>query len=46
MSVKVAVRVRPFNQREINLNAKCCIKMVRDDVLRACIEWPHNEYSG
>jgi len=24
----VAVRVRPFNAREQNLNAKCCIKMV------------------
>lgn len=28
MSIKVAVRVRPFNGRETNLNAKCCIKMV------------------
>ena len=28
MSVKVAVRVRPFNEREIKmLSAKCCIKM-------------------
>ena len=27
MSIKVAVRVRPFNSREQNLNAKCCIKM-------------------
>ncbi|XP_022186213.2 kinesin-like protein Klp98A [Nilaparvata lugens] len=26
-SVKVAVRVRPFNQREIDMNAKCIIKM-------------------
>ena len=26
-SVKVAVRVRPFNEREINLDAKCIIKM-------------------
>lgn len=27
MSVKVAIRVRPFNQREIDLDAKCCVKM-------------------
>jgi hypothetical protein len=26
--VKVAVRVRPFNEREKNLNAVCCIDMV------------------
>ena len=27
MSVKVAVRVRPFNEREMGRNPKCCIKM-------------------
>jgi hypothetical protein len=28
MSVKVAVRVRPFNERELkNGNPKCCIEM-------------------
>lgn len=27
MSVKVAVRVRPFNQRESDRNSKCCIEM-------------------
>ena len=27
MSVKVAVRVRPFNERENNQNPQCCIKM-------------------
>lgn len=27
MSVVVAVRVRPFNQREKKLNSKLCIKM-------------------
>ena len=27
MSVKVAVRVRPFNQREIDLNSTLCVKM-------------------
>ena len=26
-SVKVAVRVRPFNQREISMNSECIIKM-------------------
>ena len=26
-AVKVAVRVRPFNGREKNMNAKLCIKM-------------------
>jgi len=28
MSIQVAVRVRPFNERELKLNAKCCIEMV------------------
>jgi hypothetical protein len=28
MSVKVGVRVRPFNQREIDLNCKLCVDMV------------------
>lgn len=28
MSVKVAVRVRPFNEREKGLGAECCIDMV------------------
>lgn len=27
MSVKVAVRVRPFNERELKGNSKCCVKM-------------------
>ena len=27
MSVKVAVRVRPFNQREKDGNSVCCVKM-------------------
>ena len=29
MSVKVAVRVRPFLPREVERKAKCCIDMVR-----------------
>ena len=28
MSIKVAVRVRPFNEREKQGNSKCCVKMV------------------
>lgn len=28
MSVKVAVRVRPFNTRETELGAELCLKMV------------------
>lgn len=27
MSIKVAVRVRPFNERELQRNAKSCIEM-------------------
>lgn len=27
MSVQVAVRVRPFNEREIFMNSKCCVEM-------------------
>ena len=30
MSVRVAVRVRPFNQREIDLGSGCCVKMEGD----------------
>ena len=26
-SVKVVVRVRPFNDRELNMNSKCIVKM-------------------
>lgn len=28
MSVKVGVRVRPFNQRELSLNSKLCVDMI------------------
>lgn len=28
MSVKVGVRVRPFNQRETDLNSKLCVDMI------------------
>ena len=27
MSIKVAVRVRPFNERELKSNPRCCIEM-------------------
>lgn len=29
MSVKVAVRVRPFNAREKDRDPVCCVRMVR-----------------
>lgn len=29
MSVKVAVRVRPFNQREEERGSQCCVEMVK-----------------
>ena len=35
MSVKVAVRVRPFNEREKNGNSDCCIKMVSHTEINA-----------
>lgn len=28
MSVKVGVRVRPFNQREVALNCQLCVDMI------------------
>ena len=28
MSVKVGVRVRPFNQREVDLNCRLCVDMI------------------
>ena len=31
MSVKVAVRVRPFNQREKDREPTCCVRMVSKD---------------
>ena len=33
MSVKVAVRVRPFNEREIKGDSKCCVKMVSNSLI-------------
>ena len=29
-NVQVAVRVRPFNEREKNMKAECCIRMLRE----------------
>jgi len=29
-AIKVAVRVRPFNQREISMNAECIVRMVQN----------------
>jgi hypothetical protein len=31
--VKVAVRVRPFNPRELNANAKLCVAMVGNQTI-------------
>lgn len=28
MSIKVAVRVRPFNEREVKGGSQCCVRMV------------------
>ena len=43
MSVKVAVRVRPFNQREEERGSHCCIDMVIFIVnLKPPIEWSNN----
>ena len=44
MSIKVAVRVRPFNQREKDLGAKLCIKMVTQLYL-IIIEWTNHIHS-
>ena len=32
-SVAVAVRVRPFNEREISLDAKCIIRMISNKTI-------------
>ncbi len=42
MSVKVAVRVRPFNERESG--SKCCIRMVSVAVVKSIAEWTLNYY--
>lgn len=33
MSVKVAVRLRPFNEREIKMGAKCCVEMNKQQTI-------------
>ncbi|EGR27133.1 kinesin motor domain protein [Ichthyophthirius multifiliis] len=38
MSVIVAVRVRPFNQRELDLNSKLCIEMDGPKTTLQCLE--------
>lgn len=40
MSVKVAVRVRPFNPREKDLNSKLCIGMEGPSTVLLCLEDP------
>lgn len=32
-SVKVAVRVRPFNERELSMDSKCIIKMTKNKTI-------------
>ena len=32
-SVKVAVRVRPFNERELSMDSKCIIKMTNNKTI-------------
>ncbi len=41
MSVKVAVRVRPFNAREKDKESQCIIDMV----MQNNIEWTNYDYS-
>lgn len=36
-SVKVAVRVRPFNSREINRDSKCIIEMADNTTSKQCV---------
>ena len=33
MSVKVAVRLRPFNDREMKMGAKCCVEMNKQQAI-------------
>lgn len=43
MSVKVAVRVRPYNQREADRGSTCCIEMVSYfKLITYFLEWSHN----
>ena len=45
MSIKVAVRVRPFNDREMKGNSGCCVKMVSIDIpCLVSIFWQSNSY--
>jgi len=43
MSVKVAVRVRPFNQREIDLNCDVCVDMQGNTTILKNPEDPNAE---
>jgi hypothetical protein len=43
MSVKVAVRVRPFNPREKDLNSKLCIGMEGPSTVLLCLEDPKKD---
>lgn len=45
-NVKVAVRMRPYNQRERDMNAKCCIRMLKDTQQTVIVEPETGEPSG
>jgi len=43
MSIKVAVRVRPYNDREKQGNSTCCVKMVSGvSISIICLGWSNN----
>ncbi len=44
-SVKVAVRVRPFNSREINRDSKCIIEMVDNTTGNVQFDPPSNQWN-
>lgn len=45
MSVQVAVRVRPFNQREIDLNSKLVVDMKEATTILQSLEDPKKDKS-
>lgn len=46
MSVKVAVRVRPFNQRQVSLNCKCVVDMQNPTtILKANDKEPERKFT-
>ena len=45
-SVQVAVRVRPFNQREIDMGAKCCVDMKNNQTIIQDLSNPDGRDGG